>query len=80
MWAEWGISQLFFNIVHTNTDAFVPPLHKLEEPFLVKVGVLGTDKCPYGCFTVLIGGETAPLSVLYKVGKKWKSLDARSGL
>jgi hypothetical protein len=76
MWVERGISRLFFNIVPTDTDPFVPPLHELEEPLLVKVGVLG----PYGCFNVFIGGETAPLSVLFKVGKKWKSLDARSGL
>jgi hypothetical protein len=56
MWAQRGISRLFFNIVPTDADAFVPPLHELEEPLLVKVGVLG----PYGCFTVFIGGETAP--------------------
>jgi hypothetical protein len=44
MWAERSISRLFFNIVPTDTDAFVPPVHELEEPLLVKVGVLG----PYG--------------------------------
>jgi hypothetical protein len=27
---------------------------------LKKVGILGTDECPYGCFDVFIGGETAP--------------------
>jgi hypothetical protein len=56
MWAERGISWLFLNIVPTDIDAFVPPLHDLEEPLLVKVGVLG----PYGSFNVFIGGETAP--------------------
>jgi hypothetical protein len=56
MWAERGISRLFFNTVLTDTDAFVPPLHELEEPLLVKVGVLGL----YDCFNVFIGGETAP--------------------
>jgi hypothetical protein len=56
MWAERGISWLFFNIVSTDIDAFVPPLHELEEPLLVKVGVLGL----YGCFNVYIGDETAP--------------------
>jgi hypothetical protein len=56
MWAERGISRIFLNIVPTDIDAFVPPLHELEEPLLVKVGVLG----PYGCFIVFIGGETAP--------------------
>jgi hypothetical protein len=59
-WAEQGISRLFFNTVPTNIDAVVPPLHELEEPLLVKVGVLGTDKCPYSCFNVFIGCETAP--------------------
>jgi hypothetical protein len=61
MWAERGISRLFFNIVPTDADAFVPPLHELEEPLLLKVGALGTDKYPYGCFNVFNGGETAPL-------------------
>jgi hypothetical protein len=37
MWAERDISRLFFNIVPTDTDTFVPPLHELEEPLLVKV-------------------------------------------
>jgi hypothetical protein len=52
MWAERGISRLFFNIVLNDIDAFVPALHELEEPLLVKVGVLG----PYGCFNVFIIG------------------------
>jgi hypothetical protein len=39
MWAERGISWLFFNIVPINIDAFVPPLHELEESLLVKVSV-----------------------------------------
>jgi hypothetical protein len=64
MWTERGISRLFLNIVPTDIDAFVPPLHELEEPLLVKVGVLG----PCGYFNV------------FEVGKKWKSLGARSGL
>jgi hypothetical protein len=59
MWAELGISRLLFIIVPTDTDAFVPPLHELENPALVKVGVLGMDECPCGCFNVLIR-ETAP--------------------
>jgi hypothetical protein len=49
-----------FNIVCTDIDAFVPLLHELEEPLLVKVGALGTDKCLYGCLNVFIGGEMAP--------------------
>jgi hypothetical protein len=56
IWEERGISRLFFNIVPTDIDTLVPPLHELENPLLVKVGVL----CPYGCFNVFIGGETAP--------------------
>jgi hypothetical protein len=56
MWAERGISGIFFHIVPTDIDASVPPLHELEESLLVKVGVLS----PYGCFSVFIGGETAP--------------------
>jgi hypothetical protein len=60
MWAEQGIRWLFFNIVPTDIDAFVPPLHELEEPLLVEVGVLGTNKCLYGCFNIFIGGEMAP--------------------
>jgi hypothetical protein len=44
MWVQRGISRLFFNIVLTNIDAFAPPLHELEEPLLVKVGVLGMDE------------------------------------
>jgi hypothetical protein len=48
MWSEWGISRLFFNIVPTNIDALVPLLHEIEEPLLVKVGVLG----PYGALQV----------------------------
>jgi hypothetical protein len=60
MWEERGISRLFLNIVPTDIDAFVSPLHKLEDPLLVKVGVLGADERPYGCFSVFIGGETAP--------------------
>jgi hypothetical protein len=56
MWAERGISWQFFNIVPTDIDIFVPPLHELVEPLLVKVSVLG----PYGCFNVFIGYETAP--------------------
>jgi hypothetical protein len=36
MWAERGISRLFFNIVPTGIDAFVPPLHELEALLLVK--------------------------------------------
>jgi hypothetical protein len=51
-----GIIRLNFNIVPTDIDAFVPQLQELEYPLLVKVGVLG----PYGCFSVFIGGETAP--------------------
>jgi hypothetical protein len=58
MWAEGDISRLFFNIVPTDTDAFVQPLHELEEPLLVKVGVLVVKR--------------RPSSVLIKVGKKWK--------
>jgi hypothetical protein len=82
MWVERGISQLFLNIVPTDIHAFVPPLHELQEPLLVKVGVLG----PYGCFIVFISGASSlvvkwhPSSVLFKVGKKWKLLGARSGL
>jgi hypothetical protein len=53
MWAEQSISRLFFNIVPTDIDAFVPLLHELEEPLLLKVGVLG----PYVCFSIFIGGE-----------------------
>jgi hypothetical protein len=60
MWAEWGISRQFFNIVPTNIDAFVPLLHELEEPLFVKVGVLGLDECSYSCFNVFTGGETVP--------------------
>jgi hypothetical protein len=60
MWAERGISQLLFNIVPIDIDAFVPPLHELEEPPLVKVGVLGMNECSYGCFSVFIGGEMVP--------------------
>jgi hypothetical protein len=60
MWAERGISRLFFNIVPTDTDAFVPPLHELEESLLVKVDVPRTNERPYGCFSVFIGGETTP--------------------
>jgi hypothetical protein len=56
MWAERGISRLFFNIVPTDIDVFVSPLHEPEEPLLVKVSVLA----PYGCFSVFIGGEMAP--------------------
>jgi hypothetical protein len=55
MWAERGISELFFNIVPTDIAAFVSPLHKLENPLFVKVSVLGTD----GRFSIFIG-ETAP--------------------
>jgi hypothetical protein len=39
MWAEQGISWLFFNIVPTDTDAFVLPLHELEKP-------VGKSQCP----------------------------------
>jgi hypothetical protein len=60
MWAERGISQLFFNTVPADTDAFVPPLQKLEKPQLVKVGVLGSDECLYGCFNIFTGGEKVP--------------------
>jgi hypothetical protein len=56
MWAERDFSRPFFNIVPTDTDTFVPPLHEFEEPPLVKVGVLSL----YGCFSVFIGAETAP--------------------
>jgi hypothetical protein len=60
MWVEWGINRLIFNIVPTDIDAFVPPIQELEDPLLVKVSVLGMDKCPYSCFSVFIhGGETA---------------------
>jgi hypothetical protein len=60
MWEERVISRLFFITVHIDIDAFVPPLHRLEEPLLVKVGVLGTDECPYGCYNIFIGGERVP--------------------
>jgi hypothetical protein len=63
MWAVQG-SWLFLNIVPTDIDAFAPPLHKLEEPLLVKVGVLGTDKYLYDCFNIFIGGETTPFECL----------------
>jgi hypothetical protein len=56
MWAERGISRLFFNIVPTDITAFVPPFHELEEPLSVKVGVLR----PYGCFSVFTVVITAP--------------------
>jgi hypothetical protein len=56
MWAEQGISRLLFNIVLTDIDAFVPLFHQLEEPLLVKVGVLGMDECPYG----FISDDTEP--------------------
>jgi hypothetical protein len=56
MRAERDISRLFFNIVPTDIDAFVPPLHEPEEPLLVKVGVLR----PHDYFSVVTGGETAP--------------------
>jgi hypothetical protein len=80
MWAERGISRLFFKIVPTDIDAFVPPLHEVEQPLLVKVAVLDTDEYPYGCFSVFIGGERRPSSVLFNVGENCKSLGARSGL
>jgi hypothetical protein len=51
-----GHTRLLLIIVPTDINAFVPPLHELEGPLLVKVGVLG----PYGCFSVFILGETAP--------------------
>jgi hypothetical protein len=76
MWAERGISRLFFNIVPTDTDSFVPPLHELEEILLLKDGALG----PYGRFNVFIGGETAPIECPLQSRKKWKSLGARSVL
>jgi hypothetical protein len=76
MWAERGISRLSFNIVPTDTDAFVPPLYELEEPLLVKICVLG----PYGCFKVFIGDETAPFDCHFKIGKKRNSLGVRTGL
>jgi hypothetical protein len=60
MWVERGISGLFFNIVPNDIDASVPPLHELEEPLLVKVGVLGMDHCLCVWFNVFTGGETAP--------------------
>jgi hypothetical protein len=56
MWAEWGSRRLFFNIVPTDIDTFVPQLHELEEPLLVKVDVLGL----YGCFSIFISSEMAP--------------------
>jgi hypothetical protein len=62
MWAERGISPLFFNIVPTDIDVFVSPLHELQEPLLVKFGVLG----PYGCFSVFIGGQTAPIKCSFQ--------------
>jgi hypothetical protein len=46
---------------------------------LVKVGVLGADKCPYGYFDGFIR-ETAPFECPVESRKKWKSLGARSGL
>jgi hypothetical protein len=47
MWAERGNSRSFFNTVPTDIDAFVPPSWV-------------RTKCPYGCFNVFTGGETAP--------------------
>jgi hypothetical protein len=66
------INRLFFNEVATDIDAFVTPLHEVEEPLLVKVGVLGST-----CSLVV---KWFLSSVLFKEGKKWKSLGARSGL
>jgi hypothetical protein len=76
MWAERDISRLFFNIVPTDPDAFVPPLHELERSLLVKVGVLG----PYGCFNVFIGGETAPFECPLQSREEVEVLGARSRL
>jgi hypothetical protein len=76
MWAERGISRLFFNIDPTDIDAFFPPLHELEEPLLVKFGVLG----PYGCFSVFTGGETAPFECSLQSREEVEALGARSGL
>jgi hypothetical protein len=76
MWAERGISGLFFNIVPTDTDAFVPPSHELEEPLLVKVDILG----PYSCLNVFIGGETAPFECLLRSREEVKFVCARSRL
>jgi hypothetical protein len=76
MWAERGISWLFFNIVPTDIDAFVPPLQELEELLLVKVGVLGHTAASSSSLVV----KRRPSSVLFEVGKKWKSLGVRSGL
>jgi hypothetical protein len=53
MWVEQVISRLFYKIVPTEIDAFVPLLHELEQPLLVRV------LCPYGCFSVFIGDEMA---------------------
>jgi hypothetical protein len=76
MWVECGISQLFFNIVPTDIDAFIPLLHELEEPLLVKVGVLGL----YGCFNIFIGRETAPFKCPLQSREEVEVLGARSGL
>jgi hypothetical protein len=80
MWTEQGSSPLFFNIVPTDIDIFVPPLHDLEEPLLVNVGVLCTDKRPYGCFSVFIGGETAPFECPLQSRKEVEATGPRSGL
>jgi hypothetical protein len=76
MWAERGISRLFFNIVPTDIDAFVPPYHELQEPLLGKVGVLNRTIASASSLVV----KRRTLNVLFKVGMNWKSLGVRSGL
>jgi hypothetical protein len=77
MWAEQGIRWLFINIVPTDIDALVPPLHEFEDPLSVNVGILGTDECHTAASASSLMVKRRLSSVLFKVGKKWKSLGAR---
>jgi hypothetical protein len=77
IWAEWGISWLFFNIVPTNIDAFVPLLHELEEHLLVKVVSWVRTNVRTAASASSLVVKRRPSSVLFKVGRKWKLLGAR---
>jgi hypothetical protein len=73
---ERGFSRLFFNVLPTDIEAFVLPLHELEEALLVKVGAWVRTATSASSLVV----KRRPSSVLLKLGKKWKSLGARSEL
>lgn len=71
---------LFFNVVPTDVDAFVVPLHEVEELLFVKLRVLVTDELANGGFNFCIACETLPSQRLLQSKEELEIAERQVGI